>query len=136
MPKALTDEHKAALALGRAQSRAIRRYLDALASQQPKRGRTRTPESIGKRLDEIPSEIEAASPIRAVQLVQERLDLEAELERLIDVGGLNIEELRAGFVQHAKAYSEAKGLTYTAWREIGVSAEDLRAAGIPRGRRG
>jgi hypothetical protein len=40
------------------------------------------------------------------------------------------------FVEVAKSYSERKGITYSAWREAGVSAQTLREAGIPRTRRG
>ena len=34
----------------------------------------------------------------------------------------------------AKGYSERKGISYAAWREAGVPAATLKAAGISRGR--
>ena len=37
--RAMSEEHKAALAEGREQGRVVRRYLEALESQRPKRGR-------------------------------------------------------------------------------------------------
>ena len=46
----MSDDHKAALAAGRNEGRAVRRYLEALEAHKPKRGRKRTPESIQKRL--------------------------------------------------------------------------------------
>ena len=46
--RAMSDEHKAALAEGREQGRVVRRYLEALESSRPKRGRRRTPETITK----------------------------------------------------------------------------------------
>ena len=46
----MSDEHKAALAEGRTQGRAVRNYLDALEATKPKRGRKRTPDSVKKRL--------------------------------------------------------------------------------------
>ena len=49
----MSDAHKAALAEGREQGRAVRAYLDAVEANAPKRGRKRTPESIAKRLDAI-----------------------------------------------------------------------------------
>ena len=49
----MSDEHKAALAAGRNESRAVKNYLDALESNRPKSGRKRTPDSIKKRLTEI-----------------------------------------------------------------------------------
>ncbi len=44
----MSAEHKAALAKGREEGRAVRRYLEALEEQRPRRGRKRTPESIKK----------------------------------------------------------------------------------------
>src|SRR5680860_433016 len=49
----MSTEHKAALAEGRANGRAVREYLEALEATKPKRGRKRTPESVKKRLDAI-----------------------------------------------------------------------------------
>jgi hypothetical protein len=42
----MSDEHKAALAEGRNQGRAVRRYLEALDAHKPRRGRKRTTESM------------------------------------------------------------------------------------------
>ncbi|MCP4086072.1 MAG: hypothetical protein GY745_13600 [Actinomycetia bacterium] len=129
--KPLTDEHKAALAEGRAQGRAVRTYLEALEAHKPKRGRKRTPESINKRLDKIEFETGDADPLKRLNLIQERLDLQTELdatEETVDLSGLESE-----FVSAAKAYGERKGISYAAWRELGVSAATLREAGIGRG---
>ena len=71
----MSDEHKAALAEGRNQGRAVRRYLEALDAHKPKRGRKRTPESMQKRLDRIDVELAGADPLKRLQLIQERLDL-------------------------------------------------------------
>jgi hypothetical protein len=46
----LSEDHKAALAEGRAQGRAVRRYLEALEAHRPRRGRKRTVESMRKPL--------------------------------------------------------------------------------------
>src|SRR3954469_12839936 len=75
----MTDEHKAALAAGRSEGRAVRDYLEALRNNKPKRGRKRTPESITKRLQAIDAEMADADPVHELRLVQERLDLNAEL---------------------------------------------------------
>ena len=77
----MTDEHKAALAEGRAQGRAVRAYLEALEAHKPKRGRKRTPESMRTRLDVIDSTIDDADPMSRLQMVQERMDLVAALEQ-------------------------------------------------------
>ena len=128
--KTMTNEHKAALAEGRAQGRAIRDYLEALEVHKPKRGRKRTPDSIKKRLDRIEAELADSDAMKRVVLVQERLDLEAELDKA--EGGVDLSELEKGFVSNAKEYSVRKGITYAAWREVGVTPATLKAAGISR----
>jgi hypothetical protein len=45
---------------------------------------------------------------------------------------VDLSDLRKGFVAHAKAYGERKNISYGTWRSAGVSAEDLKAAGITR----
>lgn len=126
----MTDAHKQALALGREQGRAVRRYLEALDAHRPKRGRKRTPESIKRRLEDIENRLEEADPLSRLQLVQERMNLEAELatkSEAVDIGALEDE-----FVAAAREYSDRKGITYAAWREAGVDAGVLRRAGISR----
>lgn len=128
---AMTPEHKEALALGREQGRAVRRYLEALDAHRPKRGRKRTPESIQKRLQQIETQIDSADPLTRLNLVQERINLQRELaskETAVDLSGLE-----AAFVSAAKGYSERKGITYAAWREAGVDAAVLKKAGVRRG---
>ena len=130
-PAAMTDEHKAALAQGRAEGRAVKVYLEALAANKPKRGRKRTPDSIAKRLERIGAELGEASPLTKLQLVQERMDLEEELERMGDQ--VDISGLEDDFVAVAKAYGERKGISYAAWREVDVPAAVLKRAGVGRG---
>jgi len=126
----MSNEHKAALAEGRNQGRAVRRYLEALEAHKPKRGRKRTPESMQKRLARIDVELEAADPLKRLQLIQERLDLTAEL----DAAGTKVDltGLEKDFVAAAKAYSARKGISYAAWRELGVEPVVLKRAGISR----
>ena len=126
----MSDEHKAALAEGRNQGRAVRRYLEALEAHKPRRGRKRTPESIQKRLAKIESELENADALKRLQLIQERLDLTSELESV--EAKVDLSELEQGFVDAAKPYSERKGISYAAWRELGVDAAVLKRAGISR----
>jgi hypothetical protein len=126
----MSAEHKAALAEGRTQSKAVRTYLEALEAHKPKRGRKRTPESIKKRLDAIENQIDGADPLKRLQLVQERMDLTTELANMEDKPDLTA--LEKGFTSSAKAYGARKGITYAAWRELGVDASTLKAAGITR----
>lgn len=127
----MSDEHKAALAEGRNQGRAVRRYLEALEAHKPKRGRKRTPESVQKRLDRIDVELAKADPLKRLQLIQERLDLKTELETA--GAKVDLTELEREFVSAAAAYSKRKGISYAAWRELGVEAAVLKRAGVSRG---
>ena len=127
----MTDEHKAALAAGRSEGRAVRAYLEALDQHRPKRGRKRTPDSVNARLAKIDTELVSADPMTRLSLVQERLDLLTELESLTTT--VDLTDLEADFVKSAKGYGERKGISYAAWREVGVSAATLKAAGISRG---
>ncbi len=130
--RTMSADHKAALAEGREQGRVVRRYLEALEAHRPKRGRRRTPESITKRLAAIDEQLATATPLNRLHLVQERLDLERELAGA-DADGADLDELEAAFVEVAAAYGERKGLSYDAWRSIGVAPRVLKAAGIGRG---
>jgi len=127
----MTDEHKAALAAGRSEGKAVRDYLEALRNNKPKRGRKRTPESISRRLTAIANEIASADPVQELRLVQERLDLQAELASAGNA--VDLSAIEAEFVRVAKGYSERNGYSYGAWRTIGVDASVLKKAGISRG---
>lgn len=124
----MTSSHKDALAEGRAQGHAINRYLEALETYKPRRGRRVTAESITKRLRAISDQMDSASLTGKVQLVQERLDLLSKLETVSRRSDLD--KHKEDFIKNAKAYSERKGITYAAWREAGVPADVLRDAGI------
>jgi hypothetical protein len=129
-PKAVTESHKKAMASGRNESRAVRLYLEALAAHKPKRGRKRTTDSVRRRLETIEEQLPEVDPLTAVNLIQEQMNLEAEL--LSMEAGDNLPDLEEGFVQAAAAYSERKGITYAAWRAVGVEAAVLKRAGISR----
>jgi hypothetical protein len=129
-PVTLTDEHKAAMAEGRTQGRAVRNYLEALEAHKPRRGRRRSPESMRKRLAAVNDELPSADPVTRLNLIQERMDLEAELDAAETV--VDHSALEAEFVAAARGYGERKGISYAAWRELGVSPAVLGAAGIKR----
>ncbi len=126
----MSNEHKAALAEGRDQGRAVRRYLEALEANKPRRGRKRSPESMKKRLDAIEGEIAAADPLKRLHLVQERLDLQSALEA--SESNVDLAQLEKEFVKSAAPYSERKNISYSAWRELGVPTDVLDKAGITR----
>jgi hypothetical protein len=129
-PKVVTKEHKAAMATGRAESRAVSNYLEAMAANKPRRGRKRTPESIKNRLEVIEAELDEADMLSRVNLVQERMNLLEELGGMEEK--VDLSEFESEFVHVAASYSDRRGITYAAWREIGVTPEVLKKAGIGR----
>ncbi|MCB0989455.1 MAG: hypothetical protein R2770_11470 [Acidimicrobiales bacterium] len=127
----MSEEHKAALARGRSEGAAVRAYLEALETHRPKRGRKRTVEGIKAKLESIASELESATGIAKLDLMQERRDLEKELQEREEI--VDISSLEQGFISVAKDYGDRKGIEYATWREFGVSAAVLKSAGIKRG---
>ena len=127
----MTDEHKAALARGRVEGRIVREYLEGLRATKPKRGRKRTPDTVNTRLAAIETELSSASPMDELMLVQERRDLQAELEAMSNV--IDIGALEDSFVEVAKSYADSKKISYQSWRDVGVDASVLKRAGIGRG---
>lgn len=129
--RAMTDEHKSALAEGRNQSKTVGRYLEALEANKPKRGRKRTSDSVKKRLVAVEAELKAASGLQRLTLLQERRNLEVELAGM-SAGAPDLSALEKDFVKVAKSYGQRKGITYGAWREFGVPPEVLKKASITR----
>lgn len=130
--KTMSDEHKAALADGRTQGRAVRNYLEALDESRSKRGRSRSRAAIEARLASIEADLADAGPLDRLRLLQDRRDLHVELED--QAPQVDLVSLEAAFVASAAAYSDRKGISYATWREAGVSAAVLKAAGIARTR--
>ena len=130
--RSMSDSHKAALVTGREQGRAVRRYLEALEANKPRRGGKRTPEGIQKRLAAIDERLATVDALSRLHLAQERMDLEAELAAAGE-GGVDLETLEAEFIQAAGPYSQRKGVTYDAWRAAGVEPRVLKAARLGRG---
>lgn len=127
---AMSDAHKAALAQGRRESRAIKGYLTAIAGRKP--GRPPSPERLRQKIDDLGVRINGENdPLKTLELRQSRIDAEAQLEHL--EAHDDIEALEASFVEFAASYSDRKGISYAAWREQGVAAAVLKQAGIGRG---
>ena len=128
----MSEDHKAALAKGREEGRIVRRYLEALESTKPRRGRKRTPESIRKRLIAIDNSLATADPLSRLHLIEERQRLESELSHTGET--VDLAALEKSFIKVARVYGERKGISYSAWRTVGVSASVLQQAKIPRTR--
>jgi len=130
---AMSAEHKAAIAQGRRESKAIKAYLEAI-SVPKRRGRPVTPEGLESRIADLDQRIrEESDPLARVDLYQTRIDAQDALDQL--TATVDIDALEVGFVEYAASYSTRKGITWPAWREAGVSAGVLRAAGVKRTRR-
>jgi len=128
----MSADHKAKLAQGRNESRVVAKYLEALAAGKGKRGRKRTPESISIQIARIDKEIVNAAPIRKLELTQKRYDLVGEHERL--TSRIDLTSVEKDFVKIAKSYASRNGISYSAFRELGVSADVLKRCGISRAR--
>lgn len=127
----MSEEHKAALAQGRLESRVVREYLEALRTSKPKRGRKRSMETIEKRLAAIEEELATADTLSELLLLQERNDLQVELAGVLGGQG-DLSSIEAEFVSVARSYSDRRQISYATWREIGVDAAVLKRAGVTR----
>ncbi len=126
----MTDEHKKKLALGRNESRVVNRYLEAIVAGKGKRGRKRTPESISMQIARLDKEIVNSGAVQRLELTQKRFDLVAEKERLN--ARVDLASVEKDFIKIAQSYAKRNGISYAAFREMGVSADVLKAAGISR----
>ena len=125
----MSEEHKKALAEGRSETWAVKRYLEVLAARKP--GRPRKPDQLTERIARLDSQLaDEKAPLKRVDLIQKRRDAEKALTELEGQAGIG--ELEAGFIARAASYSERKGVEYQTWREVGVSADVLKEAGINR----
>ena len=123
----VTAEHKAAMIQGRTETRIVRQYLEALEVRQAG-GRRRSKESLQKKLASVEQELESANAVGRLHLTQERINLQKEIQ--VAERNVDINELESDFVGVAASYSERKGISYQAWREVGVSSKVLQAAGV------
>ena len=130
MPKQMSEEHRQANKKARAENRAVSAYLQAIESIQPRPGRRPTKDSMQKQLDEIAATFDSATPLKRIQLIQRRMELEKALETIDDE--MDITDLQDEFVQMVGAYSKRKGISYAAWREMGVPVAVLKQGGITR----
>jgi hypothetical protein len=118
------------MAVGRIEGRVVRDYLEALRTNKPKRGRKRTADTIQARLDRIEEELLEANAVDELRLLQERRNLTTELNSM--GAGVDMSVLEGEFVKVAKSYSARQGISYSTWRDVGVEASVLKAAGISR----
>ena len=128
-PGTMTPSHKLALKEGRERGQIVRRYLQAIESAKPRRGRPITAEGLRKSIKKIDADLTTEKdPLRKLDLVQSKIKKQKDLEELespIDMVALENE-----FVGVATAYNDSKELSPEAWLELGVPRDVLRRAGI------
>lgn len=129
--RVMTEDHKAALAAGREQSRIVRDYLAALGTTKKRRGRQVTVESLQARLDKAVSDLSAdPSPIDRLNLTQRIKDIKAQLEVKQAPAAVDISALEKEFIRVGKSYAENRGISRATFAECGVEKRVLEAAGI------
>ena len=126
----MSEEGKANISAARQEGVVVRRYLDWLVSNKPKAGRTRTVESVDRELEGIDKRMVEADNLTRLKMIQERIDLLVERERIETSREAGVLEER--FCAVAADYSRRMGISYAAWREFGVSTEILGRAGVMR----
>lgn len=117
---------------GREHGRIVRRYLAALETEKSGKSRKRGLDAMHNRLLKIDELLVTADPLQRLHLTQERIDIHGELVRVNNGSEGDFAALEAEFVRVAKAYGDYSGITFAAWRQVGVAAEVLEQAGIAR----
>lgn len=113
---------------GRTETRVVRHYLEALEGLRRTGGRRRSKESLEQKLAAVEQQLDGSDSVGRLHLVQERIDLMKAIEAAGEQ--VDLEDLKQAFVAVAASYSERKGISYQAWREVGVDKDVLREAGI------
>ena len=72
--------------------------------------------------------VEESSPIREVELIQQRLDIDAQIGQIDQAQRLP--EPEEAFVKVAASWAKRSGISAAALREVGVPASVLRRAGL------
>ena len=123
----MSAAHKEALAKGRAESAAVRAYLEALEATKRGPGRQRTPDSINKRLRAI-DEALATPAAHPLHLNQEKIELEERTRP--DRQSPRHRGRGEGVREGRPGLRGAKGHQLRRMHVTWVSAEVLKEAGI------
>ena len=132
-PRKMSAAHKKALAEGRTMSATVNSYLAAINTPK-KRGRRVSKATLDQRLTAARARSKAATGVEKVMAAQEVRDLQAKLAQLGAGTGVDVKSLEVAFVKIANRFSQARGISYGAWRDSGVSAVVLKRAGVARTR--
>ncbi len=116
---------------GRKAAAAVGAYLEALERNKPQRGRRVPIEQLEERLDEARALTESAVGIPKLNAAQSVMDLEKRIAEA-KAPKQDLSQLEEGFVEWASTYAESKGISYEAFRKVGVAPAVLRKAGLNR----
>lgn len=115
-------------------SAAVDAYLRAVG--QPKqRGRRVSLEELQRRRDAAAAEAATTEGVAKLKATQTVRDLEERIAAAQAGESVDLEALEADYIAVAAAYSTSHGIDYATWREVGVPAQVLKAAGIKQTRR-
>ncbi len=127
----LTQKEIEAIQKGRAETQAIKDYLESLHTRP---GRRVDPKTIERRLAKARQALAAAkNPLQKIELTEKVLRLEKALKEA-QKGGGKTSDVEKAFIQHAASFARRKGISYRAFREMGVPPDVLAKAGIKRTR--
>lgn len=131
MPRGpMTPEHKEAIRQGRKESSAVKAYLEVLSAGSTPR-RAADPSAIQRRLKVVEERLAVESNrLKQLELTQQKLNLASALAATS--GDSDEGKLREEFIKVAAAYGRRQGISYKAWRAVGVPAGVLKQAGISR----
>lgn len=102
-------------------SKTVSLYLRSLE------GDTASPEEIRRKIAKLTEKIAKTSGVNKLRLIQDRLDLRSRLNNIKDTTSLE-----ERFIAVAAQFSVENGISWSAWRVIGVPVKVLEAAKIPR----
>ena len=122
----MTQQHKDAMAQGRTERAIVKRYLESLEKVQRNNSA-----QIARKLMDVKTMLNdnSLTPVKRLNLTQKKIDL---TKKLNEQDKPMTQDLEKDFVRVAKSFSERKGISYKAWREVGVPARVLKLADIHR----
>lgn len=125
----MSEQQKAAMANGRAESSAIKRYLEI---SRGKSGRPVTAASVGKQLERTRSKLAGTrDELTRLRLTADRMRLERDLKRLEkNESAPAMQAARAAFIANAKTYGERHGIPRAAWKAMGIDPATMAEAGL------
>lgn len=133
----MSEENKKAMALGRERSRWVDAYIKALETHKYKGRGAQRPDSddLKKRISELTKVIASSTGVEKVLRIQEKADLEKQLNSFTE--DERFRELEARFLSVIKQFSLDRGVSFDSWRIAGVPVRTLAKAGMypPKKRR-